>query len=283
MRRVLAYILVLNIIVAVLKAVFGLLAGSMSMVADALHSSFDSVSNIVGIVSTKLAEKSPDWEHPYGHGKFETLGTLVIGALILVTACWVIVEGAGRLLNPVIPEITTITVFVMCVTIVINIGVALYEKKIGEELGSALLIADSKHTQSDVFVSVSVLAGFFVVNAGFPQADPVIAFVIGALIGRMGIGIIKQSGAVLADARLVDYEEEVGQIVMQIPGVLGYHDFRCRGRPDELFGDIHIEVDPHITILAAHEIGENARKSLIANLDGMKDIIVHVDPEGARD
>jgi len=251
-RRVLAYILVLNLIVAVLKAVFGLLAGSMSMVADALHSSFDSVSNIVGIISTKLAEKSPDWEHPYGHGKFETLGTLVIGALILGTACWVIVEGAGRLLNPVIPEITTITVFVMCITIVINIAVALYEKKIGEELGSALLIADSKHTQSDVFVSVSVLAGFFVVNAGFPQADPIIAFVIGALIGRMGIGIIKESGAVLADARIVDCEEEAGQIVMQ-------------------------------AILAADEIAENARKSLIANLDGMKDIVVHVDPLGARD
>jgi len=207
----------------------------------------------------------------------------VIGALILGTACWVIVEGADRLLNPVIPEITTITVFVMCITIVINIAVALYEKKTGEELGSALLIADSKHTQSDVFVSVSVLAGFFVINAGFPQADPVIAFVIGALIGRMGISIIKQSSAVLADARLVDCEEEAGQIVMQVPGVLGYHKFRCRGRPDELFGDIHIEVDPHITILAADEIAENARKSLIANLDGMKDIVVHVDPLGARD
>ncbi|MDD3934556.1 MAG: cation diffusion facilitator family transporter, partial [Methanoculleus sp.] len=171
-QRVFIIVLILNLAVALAKAAFGLLAGSVSMVADALHSGFDSFSNIVGIIALYLAGKPPDPEHPYGHGKIETLGTLVIGAMLLLTSAGILFEGYRRLVNPVTPAITPVTVAVMVGTLIINIAVSTYERQKGEEYRSQILIADSLHTRSDVFVSTAVIGGFLAVRLGFPQADP---------------------------------------------------------------------------------------------------------------
>ncbi|WP_342771523.1 cation diffusion facilitator family transporter, partial [Methanoculleus sp. UBA331] len=198
-RRVFITVLILNLVVALAKAVFGLLAGSVSMVADALHSGFDSFSNVVGIVALYFAEKPPDPKHPYGHGKIETLGTLVIGAMLLLTAAGVLFEGYRRLVAPVAPVITSVTVGVMIGTLAVNIAISTYEKRKGEEYHSQILIADSMHTRSDVFVSIAVLAGFLAVRLGYPTADPVIAFIIGILIARLGVGVIYEAAQVLTD------------------------------------------------------------------------------------
>lgn len=277
-QHTLILILVLNVIVAIAKGVFGLLAGSMSMVADALHSMFDSVSNVIGLISTQLAKQPPDRMHPYGHGKFETLGTLIIGAMLLLSAYWIITEGFKRLQTAAVPNISGITVEVLIITIFINIFVAWYERRKGEELGSQILIADARHTLSDIFVSISVLAGFVVVKLGYPQADPLIAFGIGAIIGKMGLSIIRESGAVLADTAVIDCEKEIADIVMVTTGVKGYHKFRCRGKPRELFADIHILVDPDLTVAEGHEIAETLRMKILSDIGGMEDIVVHVDP-----
>ncbi|KQC02945.1 MAG: cation transporter [Methanoculleus sp. SDB] len=277
-QRTLFIILILNLIVAGLKAVFGLLAGSVSMVADAFHSTLDSASNIIGLVSTQIAKQPPDGRHPYGHGKFETFGTLLIGGILLVTAAWILYEGANRLLTSSAPSITLLTVAVLVATIGINIIITRYERRVGEDIGSQILIADSEHTKSDVLVSLSVLAGFGAVSLGFPAADPLIAFGIAAVIGRMGIRIIREAGDVLTDAVIVDCEDQITRIMHQIPGVRGYHKFRCRGKPGELFADIHIFVDPAITVGEGHEIAEEARVMILDDIEGMADIVVHVDP-----
>ena len=199
-QRVFVIVLILNVAVAVVKAVFGVMAGSVSMVADALHSGFDSFSNVVGIVAMHLAGKPPDPEHPYGHGKIETLGTLVIGAMLLLTAAGILLEGYGRLITPVTPEITPITVGVMVGTLITNIIVSTYERRKGEEYQSQILIADSLHTRSDVFVSTAVLGGFLAIRLGYPAADPIIALGIGLLIARMGVGILYGAAEVLIDS-----------------------------------------------------------------------------------
>jgi cation diffusion facilitator family transporter len=277
-QRTLTLILILNIGVAIAKAAFGLLAGSVSMVADALHSTFDSVSNIVGILSTTIAKQPADKAHPYGHGKFETLGTLVIGAMLLLSAYWIITEGFNRLRSSATPDVTGITVTVLLATILVNTFVAWYERKVGLELNSQILIADAAHTRSDIFVSISVLAGFGAVSLGYPQADPLIAFGIGILIGKMGLSIIKEAGDVLTDRAVIDCEEEIKRTLSKIEGVRGYHQFRCRGKPMELFADIHVLVDPAITVRDGHDIAEAVRRRILEEVDGMQDIVVHIDP-----
>jgi cation diffusion facilitator family transporter len=277
-QRVLLVILALNILVAAAKAVFGLLAGSMSMVADALHSSFDSASNIIGLIATRVAGRPPDRDHQYGHAKVESLATLIVGGMLLLTAYWVISEGIVRLTAGGAPEIAGITVGVMVATLAINIFVAWYERRMGEELQSSFLIADSEHTKSDVYVSLSVLGGFVAISAGYPAADPLIALAIGALIGKMGLSIIREAGMVLTDADTVRCEDIVRKSIPSIPGVRGYHRFRCRGGAGDLFADIHVTVDPEMSVIHAHEIAREVEAVLKERVPGMKEVIVHIEP-----
>jgi cation diffusion facilitator family transporter len=137
-RKTLIITLVLNISVSVAKGVVGAWAGSVSMVADAAHSLFDSVSNIVGLVVVRFSGMPPDGEHPYGHGRYETIGALFVGALLFLTTGIVAWEAFGRFLSGAVPEITLLTVAVMLATIGINLGVTLYEHRVGKKRGECL-------------------------------------------------------------------------------------------------------------------------------------------------
>ncbi|WP_292519122.1 cation diffusion facilitator family transporter [Methanoculleus sp.] len=282
-RRIFLIVLALNLFVALAKVVFGLLAGSVSMVADAFHSGFDSLSNVVGIVALYFAGKPPDPEHPYGHGKIETLGTLVIGAMLLLTAAGILYEGYQRLVEAVAPEITAVTVGVMVGTVLINLAVSTYERRKGEEYRSQILVADSQHTKSDVFVSIAVLAGFLAVGLGFPEADPVIAFAIGLLIARMGVGVLYDAARVLTDTMKLPCDPAlIEAVVMDTPGVTGYHDFRCRGKPDEILADIHITVDPALPVARAHDISDEVERRLKEAVPGLADVVVHIEPDSSQ-
>ncbi len=279
-RRIFLIVLALNLFVALAKVVFGLLAGSVSMVADAFHSGFDSLSNVVGIVALHFAAKPPDPEHPYGHGKIETLGTLAIGVMLLLTAGGILYEGYQRLVEAVAPEITAVTVGVMVGTVLINLAVSTYERRKGEEYRSQILVADSQHTKSDVFVSLAVLAGFLAVGLGFPEADPVIAFAIGLLIARMGVGVLYDAARVLTDTMKLPCDPAlIEAVVMDTPGVTGYHDFRCRGKPDEILADIHITVDPALPVARAHDISDEVERRLKEAVPGLADVVVHIEPD----
>lgn len=279
-QRIFIAVLALNLSVALAKAVFGILAGSVSMVADAVHSGFDSFSNVVGIVALYFAEKPPDPEHPYGHGKIETLGTLAIGAMLLLSAAGIFFEGYQRLVSPAAPDITAVTIGVMLGTLVVNIAVSTYERQKGEEYQSQILVADSRHTRSDVFVSLAVLGGFLAVELGFPQADPLIALAISLLIARMGVRILYEAAQVLTDSMNLPCDPSlIEAVVMDTPGVTGYHDFRCRGKPDEIFADIHIAVDPALPVARAHEISEEVERRLKEAVPGLAEVVVHIEPD----
>ncbi|NMA10796.1 putative cation efflux system proteinc/MT2084 [Methanoculleus chikugoensis] len=279
-RRIFLIVLALNLAVALAKMVFGLLAGSVSMVADAFHSGFDSLSNVVGIVALYFAGKPPDPEHPYGHGKIEALGTLLIGVMLLLTAAGILYEGYQRLVEAVAPEITVVTVGVMVGTLVVNLAVSTYERRKGEEYRSQILVADSRHTKSDVFVSLAVLGGFIAVGLGFPAADPVIAFAIGLLIARMGVGVLYDAARVLTDTMDLPCDPAlIEAVVMDTPGVTGYHDFRCRGKPDEILADIHITVDPALPVSRAHDISDEVERRLKGALPGLAEVVVHIEPD----
>jgi cation diffusion facilitator family transporter len=278
-RKILILILFLNLLVAVAKAIFGILSGSLSMISDAFHSSFDSLSNIIGIIATTIAMREADYNHPYGHGKFESLGTLFIGSLLLITSFWIVKEAYIRLKTNFSPEISTITVSVMILTIIVNIFVYSYERKKGEELGSHILIADSSHTKSDIYVSLSVLGSFLLIKLGLNLVDPLLALAIAILIAKMGVGIAKESAMVLTDAKLIECEEEIKRAILEVEGVEGYHKFRCRGKPGEMYADVHITVHPSLTVEEAHEIAERVEKKITKEFDFIKEITIHLEPE----
>ena len=159
-RRVLWITLVLNIAVSAGKVIVGHLSGSLAMVADGYHSLVDGSNNVIGLIVAAFAFAPPDRAHPYGHRKFETAATLLIGFALLALA-WEIFSGAfGRTAKPALPEIGLLNWVVMAATIGVNLFVSWYEAREGRRLKSAFLVADATHTRADLYVSLGVVASF---------------------------------------------------------------------------------------------------------------------------
>ena len=276
-KSVLIYVLILNLLVAAAKLIFGFLANSLSMMADAAHSFFDSMSNIIGLVAIRIASKPPDKEHPYGHAKYENFATIGIAILIFLV-CIEIIRGAiARFLNPVRPDIEIVTFIIMIITLAVNLFISRHESKKGEELNSYFLMADATHTKTDVFVSISVILGFFAVELGYPVFDSIIALVIALLIGKMGYEIIKQSSDVLCDTSKID-EERIRNIISKIPGVGNCHKIRTRGTENDIYIDLHLIMDPHISVEDGHNISHKVIEKLKSEIKEIKDVTVHIEP-----
>jgi cation diffusion facilitator family transporter len=279
-RRVLVYVLFLNLLVAALKFIFGSLAGSVSMVADSFHSFFDSTSNIIGLIAINVASKPPDRDHPYGHRKYENFATMGIAALIFF-ACIEILQGAWSRLSSggySSINIQPATVVVMAATIAINYMVSAYERRKGVELHSPFLEADAMHTKIDIYISISVLVGFIVINAGYPVFDPLGAVVIAILIVKMGYEIIKQSSTVLCDVSMLD-ENSVREVVQKVQGVENCHNVRTRGGEDNIHLDLHIWVDSKLPIDKAHDISHSVEHEIKKAFKGVRDVVVHIEPD----
>lgn len=277
-RRILMVIFLLNIAVALAKGSYGLLTGSLSMTTDGLHSLFDSTSNIVGLVGISLASRPPDREHPYGHSKFETFASLGIAVLLFATCLQVVVAAIDRLLNPVTPEISIMSFAIMGATLAINVGVSAYEYIIGRRLHSSILVADSLHTRSDVYASIAVIAGFVAVERGYPVADPVIALMITGLIVVTGLEIMRESSRVLLDRALLE-ESVIRGLAESVEGVCNCHGVRTRGAPGEMYVDLHIGVEPSLSIVDAHRVGEAVESRIKSSVQGVRDVVVHMEPK----
>ncbi|HWQ19168.1 MAG TPA: cation diffusion facilitator family transporter [Methanotrichaceae archaeon] len=279
-RRVLILVFFLNIAVALSKLLYGLITGSLSMTSDGLHSIFDSASNIIGLVGIAIASRPPDKEHPYGHAKFETFASIGIAVLLFATCLQILEAAVGRLFNSMSPEVTSLSFIIMGSTLAINIGVSVYERSIGRRLGSDILVADSIHTQSDIYASVGVLLGFLLIRAGFPLADPIVAIIIAGLIVRTGIEIMRDSSRVLLDKAFID-EDLIKRMAESVEGVCACHQVRTRGPPGQTYVDLHIGVDSSLSIDQAHQIGEAVEDKIKESFPGVQDVAVHIEPKGS--
>ena len=190
-RRVLIYTLVLNAGVSLAKIIYGYMSNSIAMTSDGFHSLFDGVSNIVGLVGIWIAYHPPDENHPYGHKKYETLFTIIIGVMIFVACFQILKQAYHSIVEYHETEVTGVSFVVMFVTMAVNIFVTIYERKKGIELKSEFLIADAMHTKSDILASIGVIVSLIITKSGYHIADTIAGLVIAFLIARIGYEIIK--------------------------------------------------------------------------------------------
>jgi cation diffusion facilitator family transporter len=279
-RRVLLVTLALNLAVVAGKLVAGLLAGSLSVISDAVHSSVDSLNNIVGLAVMKYATAEPDEGHPYGHAKFETLAAFAIAGFLFVTCYQIGLSAFKRLFShgAPAPEITALTIGVMIATIVANIIVTVYERREGRRLQSAFLMADSSHTRSDVLVSCSVLAGLFLIRADFVWLDPVVSLGVAVVIAGSGYQIFKATVPVLVDAAPVP-ANRIAEIVRSVPGAHSAHDIRSRTQGGEMFVEmhLHVESEDERDHISTHAITEEVERRLEREF-GRVTATIHVEP-----
>lgn len=277
-RRVLIYTFAANSLVAAAKIVYGYTTNSIGMTSDGFHSLFDGVSNIVGLVGIWIASGPPDKNHPYGHKKYETLFTLAIASMIFFTCYQILRKVYGSFYDTHKVDVTSISFIVMLMTMAVNIIVMIYETKKGRELMSDFLIADAKHTKSDIMTSLAVILGLIASGLGYQKADIAIGIVITFFIARIGYEILKTASDTLVDTICID-TSAVESVVVGTPGVNGCHDIRTRGTVTSVFLDLHILVDPALSLENAHRIADSVESGVKKNFPTVVDIVVHVEPD----
>ncbi|HHY96078.1 MAG TPA: cation transporter [Firmicutes bacterium] len=276
-RRVLLVVLALNWAVAVAKLIYGTLIGSVSMVADGFHSLFDGASNIIGLVGISIAARPVDADHPYGHKKFETFTAVGIAMLLFLVAWNLLGSVRDRLLRPAAPAVTTASFVVMVVTMGVNLAVTTYETRRGRQLGSDILASDALHTRSDLLVSTSVIVGLAASRLGYPIVDSLAALVIAGLIAKSGITVVLRSARTLCDGAVLQ-ARQIETLVSGMEGVRACHSVRTRGRADDIYVDLHIWVDPTMTVEEAHDLSHQIEASLKDHIPGISEVMTHVEP-----
>lgn len=278
-RQILIIIFALNLFVALAKGGWGIYTGSLSMTSDGLHSLFDASSNIIGLVGITLASRPPDREHPYGHSKFETFASLGIAVLLFASCMQIFIAAADRFQNPSVPDVTWLSFGIMAMTLALNVGISAYEYSVGNKLKSSILVADSMHTRSDIYASIGVVGGLAAVKMGYPIADPIIALLITGLIIITGFGIIRDSSRVLLDKALIE-ESVILKLALSVPGVCNCHRIRTRGAPGQMYVDLHICMDSSLSLDMAHKVSENVENLIRISIEGVEDVVVHMEPDG---
>lgn len=279
-RTVLAAILAANWAVALIKLLLGLRSGSAAVTADGVHSFIDGGSNVLALVAMSVASQPADEDHPYGHGKFEALASLGIGALIGTSMLELGRMALDSLLHGRHPEVTPLMVGVMGVTLLVNLIVTRVEHHWGQKLQSPLLLADARHTLSDVGVTLTVLASLGLVWLGYPKADGLVTLGVMFFVARVAWGIVKQAVGILSDTARLD-KQKVATLTLQVPGVRSCHDVRSRGMEGTVYVDLKIEVDPQMSTAHAHELADAVEARLQAEFPEVVDVVVHVEPTRA--
>ncbi|XHF07085.1 cation diffusion facilitator family transporter [Archangium gephyra] len=276
-RTVLATILLANWAVAVAKIVFGWMNDSAAVTADGVHSFIDGGSNVLGLVAMSVAARPADEDHPYGHGKFEALASLGIGMMIGIAMLELGRMAFDSLLHDRHPVVTPLMAGVMVGTLLVNLAVTTIERKQGEKLQSPLLLADARHTLSDVGVTLAVLGSMGLVWLGFPKADGVVTLGVLVVVARVAWSIVKQAVGILSDTARLE-PQKVEQLTLQVPGVRSCRDVRSRGMEGTVYVDLKIEVDPQLTTAQAHELADAVEARIQAEFPEVVDVVVHVEP-----
>jgi cation diffusion facilitator family transporter len=285
-RKVLWLTLLLNLFVMTLKTLVGIATGSLSLQADALHSVTDSVNNILGLIANRFSSPQPDREHPYGHQKFEAVGALGIAAFLGI-ACFEILQNAiARIFwntNSSPPKISATELWILLIVLGVNIFVAFYERNVGKKIGSPILIADAKHTMSDIWVTIIVICGLIGVwqasVLNLPQLlwlDVILAFPVALLVFYSGWEVIGDNLPWLVD-KMAIAPEEIHDLVMQVSGVINCHDIASRGiLGKQVFIEMHLIVDT-TDVQSAHQITERVEE-LLEKRFGRVRVLIHVEP-----
>ena len=277
-RRMLWIILFLNLGVALAKVAWGTMTRSAAMQADGFHSLFDGAGNVVGLIGMGFASRPADDDHPYGHGKYETYASAIIGTMLLIAAYKIGAQAvAGLVGHAQAPQVDVWSFVVMIGTLGVNLGVTVWERGVGRRLGSSILLADASHTASDAIVSIGVIVSLVFVKLGFPMADPIVALLVTVAIVYTAWGVFKQASATLSDAARIA-PSHICTVAMSVPGVLGCHSIRTRGSEAEVYVDLHVQVDPQASVAEGHEIAERVERALVDTCEQVVDVIAHLEP-----
>lgn len=270
----------INVFLILVKLMAGVLGQSTAMIADAIHSFSDLLNDIIVIFSYQIGQIPKDENHPYGHGKAENIGSIIIGIAVTMVGLGMLSEVWRILVSGINKEPRLIAVFVAAISIVTKETLYHYTKSVGEKLHSPIIIANAWDQRSDALSSGAAFIGILLAMNGYPIMDTLAAGMVGLMILKIGATVMKTSVNDLMDSSLDEIQtQKIQQIIKATPGVIELHELRTRMIGGQIFMDVHILVDSEISVTEGHNIAETVRRELIKSLGNVNDVLVHIDPE----
>ena len=270
---------VVNLVLSTVQIVVGVWAKSQSLIADGIHSLSDLVADFVVLFANHHSQKDADEDHPYGHQRFETAASLVLGLLLLAVGVGMVWSAVVKLENPEsVPQVHSVALWVAGGALVGKELLFRYMLAVAKKVKSSMLVANAWHARSDAASSLVVGVGIAGNLAGYPILDPIAALIVGFMVGKMGWEFGWDAMHDLMD-RAVDEQEvqAIRQTLLDTPGVAGVHDVRTRKMGDMVVADAHLEVDAQITVEEGHDIAVDARQRVMQR-HRVLNLMTHVDP-----
>jgi cation diffusion facilitator family transporter len=280
-RRVTYFSIAANILIVVpVKFAVGFLTGSLSLVADGIHSVSDLITDFAVILGLYLGSKKPDLNHPYGHGKLETLSAAAIAVGLLVVGLAMVYYAAHDIAMGNVHRPGNLVLAAAVLAIAVKEIIYRVTKAVALKYHCPAALANAWHDRTEALSSVAVIIGFVSQKFGFNYGDQVAAVVVGIMVSLVAAGIIRNCLAELTE-QAVDKAtlDHIQNIIKSDGQVRQWHRLRTRAVGREIFLDLHILVDPGLSISAAHEISERLETALHKQLTRPVNIIIHVEPD----
>lgn len=281
-RRAAATSIGVNIGLFGLKAVVGVLTGSIALWASAADSLLDLTASVFAYLGVRMGDRPPDITHPYGHHKFESLSSLVQLAMLFITVGIIAAEAWGRLFGEPAVETPLTGVAVIVIALGVDLWVSrMLSRTAAETGGSHALEADALHFATDVWSNIAVIVGLLAVRLGFPLGDPLAAFVVAALVAVTALGMLRHTvGALTDQAPDADVVARLQHVITSLPEIRDHHTLRARQLGQRITMDVCIEVDPELDLHTAHDISHALQAMLREAVPEVSDAMIHVEPAG---
>lgn len=274
---------VVNLVLTTVQVLVGVLAHSQALIADGIHSLSDLVSDFVVLLANQHSRKEADDDHHYGHHRYETAASLVLGGLLLSVGVGMLWSAVHKLGDPeLIPQVKPVALYVALVALVSKELLFRYMLAAAERVRSSMLVANAWHARSDAASSLVVALGIIGNLMGYPLLDPVAALIVGFMVTKMGWEFGWDALNDLMDRSVSEEQiDEIRQVLTDTPGVQGVHDLRTRKMGDMIMVDAHLEVDGELSVREGHDIASSARDRVMKKLPVL-DVMTHLDPVSVR-
>ncbi|MBE5800991.1 MAG: cation transporter [Clostridiales bacterium] len=267
-----------NVLLAAAKFLMGVLSGSLAVTADAANNLSDAAGSIVALITTRMAQKPVDADHPFGHGRMEYLGSLAVGALIVVMAVSLLRDGVAAIFNPQPLTVSLVVVIVMVLSVGFKLWLYLFYRKLGKQTQNGTLLATSKDSLSDAIATGAVLLSMLLFTLFGWMIDGYIGVVVALLVLKAGYEVCRDTvDSLLGGKPDPEKIQQIRQMLMSNEGILGIHDLVLHDYgPGRCFASAHAEVSAKGDILAIHEMIDDAERKISRELN--MPICIHMDP-----
>lgn len=275
---------VVNLLLSLLKLVVGWLANSAALVADGIHSLSDLASDALVWFAARHAGEAPDEEHPYGHGRFETAATLGLGILLGIVALGIVWDAVLRAASGTHSVPGMLAIYAALISILAKEALYWYTILVARRINSKMLRANAWHHRSDAISSVVVLIGIAGAMAGWPYLDSLAAVIVGIMVAKIGWDLGWEAMQELVDVALEPEQVRLArETILAVDGVRSLHMLRTRRHGHQATADVHVQVDPRLSVSEGHMISQAVEDELKATVEAINDVTVHIDPEDDED